>query len=35
VALERLARVEAAWGSVLSSLDDNAVALLHREIHTL
>jgi two-component system chemotaxis sensor kinase CheA len=35
VALERLARVENAWATVLNSLDDAAVALIHREIHTL
>ena len=35
VALQRLERVEAAWASVLSSVDDHAAVLIHREIHTL
>ena len=35
VALQRLERVEGAWGSVLSSLDDDAAVSIHREIHTL
>lgn len=35
VALQRLDRVEAAWASVLSSVDDHAAVLIHREIHTL
>jgi two-component system chemotaxis sensor kinase CheA len=35
VALERLDRVEAAWTSVLSTLDDEAAVLAHRELHTL
>jgi HPt (histidine-containing phosphotransfer) domain-containing protein len=35
VAQERLARIEAAWAQVMSAVDDEAAALLHREIHTL
>jgi len=35
VALERLERVEAAWASVLTSLDEDAIVLIDREIHTL
>ncbi len=35
VALERLARVEASWASVLGTLDESAGVLLHRELHTL
>ncbi|HEV7555631.1 MAG TPA: ATP-binding protein [Kofleriaceae bacterium] len=35
VALERLERVEAAWAQVLTSLNDEAATLIHREIHTL
>ena len=35
VALERLDRVETAWGTVLSSLDDESAELIHREVHTL
>ena len=35
VSLERLERVETAWESVLTTLDDAAVSLIHREIHTL
>lgn len=35
LALERIARVEAAWMQVLSSLDVEASTLIHREVHTL
>ena len=35
VALERLDRVEAAWAQVLTTLNDEAATLIHREIHTL
>ncbi|HEU0029381.1 MAG TPA: ATP-binding protein [Kofleriaceae bacterium] len=35
VAVERLERVEAAWARVLSSLDEEAATIVHREIHTL
>ncbi|HWO22305.1 MAG TPA: ATP-binding protein [Kofleriaceae bacterium] len=35
VALERLARIEAAWAQVLRSLDDVASRQLQREVHTL
>lgn len=35
VALERLERVEAAWTSVLQTLDDAAAVQAHRELHTL
>jgi two-component system, chemotaxis family, sensor kinase CheA len=35
VALERLARIEAAWTQVLRSLDDVASRQLQREVHTL
>jgi two-component system chemotaxis sensor kinase CheA len=35
VALERLERVEAAWSQVLTSLNDEAATLIHREVHTL
>ena len=35
VALQRLERLETAWASVLSSLDDDAAVSIHREIHTL
>ena len=35
VALQRLERIESSWASVLSSLDDEAAVLIHREIHTL
>lgn len=34
-ALEHLDRVESAWQAVLTSVDDEAAALIHREIHTL
>ncbi len=34
-ALERLDRVEHAWAAVLARLDDDAIAVIHREIHTL
>ncbi len=34
-ALERLARIEAAWAQVLRSLDDVASRQLQREVHTL
>ena len=35
VALEHLDRVETAWQAVLTSVDEEAAALIHREIHTL
>jgi two-component system, chemotaxis family, sensor kinase CheA len=35
VAQERLERVEAAWTTVCAKLDDEAAAILHREVHTL
>lgn len=35
VALQRLARVETAWATVLTEVDDEAAASIHREIHTL
>jgi two-component system chemotaxis sensor kinase CheA len=35
IALERLERVEAAWAKVLTSLNDEAATLIHREVHTL
>ncbi len=35
VALERLDRVEHAWATVLTRIDDEAIAVIHREIHTL
>ena len=35
LALERLARIEAAWAKVLTGLDDGASRLLQREVHTL
>jgi two-component system chemotaxis sensor kinase CheA len=35
VAIERIARVEAAWARVLTNLDDAAATLIHREVHTL
>ena len=35
VALERLERIEAAWSQVLTSLNDEAATLIHREVHTL
>jgi two-component system chemotaxis sensor kinase CheA len=35
VAVERIERVEAAWAQLLSSLNDNAAKVVHREIHTL
>lgn len=35
IAQERLDRVEAAWQSVLTSVNDEASARIHREIHTL
>jgi two-component system chemotaxis sensor kinase CheA len=35
VAIERIERVESAWTQVLTSLDDDAATLIHREIHTL
>jgi two-component system chemotaxis sensor kinase CheA len=35
IALERLARIEAAWTQVLRSLDDVASRQLQREVHTL
>ena len=35
VALERLDRVEHAWATVLTRVDDEAIAVIHREIHTL
>ena len=35
VAQQRLERVETAWTTVLTSLDDEAANLIHREIHTL
>jgi HPt (histidine-containing phosphotransfer) domain-containing protein len=35
VAQERLARIETAWGSVLSSLDEESATVVHRELHTL
>lgn len=35
VALERLDRCETAWASVLTTLDESAGVLLHRELHTL
>ncbi len=35
VAFERLDRCETAWASVLSTLDESAGVLLHRELHTL
>jgi len=35
VALARIGRVEAAWSQVLTSLNDEAATLIHREVHTL
>ena len=35
VAVQRLERVETAWASVLSRLDDDAAVSMHREVHTL
>ncbi|MDB4953987.1 MAG: Signal transduction histidine kinase CheA [Myxococcales bacterium] len=35
VAVERIERVEAAWAQVLTSLNDAAAKIVHREIHTL
>jgi two-component system chemotaxis sensor kinase CheA len=35
IALARLERVETAWATVLSSVDEHASVLIHREIHTL
>lgn len=35
LALERLARIEAAWAQVMSSFDGAASRLLQREVHTL
>ena len=35
LALERVERIEAAWQRVLTTLDDDASRLIHREVHTL
>ena len=35
VALERLEKIEASWEHVLKELDEQASAVVHREVHTL